>query len=74
VKIDRMFSGYVSLPYDDRAASTYGRIVATLRRTGRAIGIADSMISAIALTNDLTVITRNVRHYRRVSGLNVVRW
>ncbi len=73
-KLDRLFGAYASLAYDDRAAGLYGQLVAALRRTGREIGAADSMIAAIALSNDLAVVTRNVRHFRRVRGLTVVRW
>lgn len=73
-KVDRLFSAYRSLFYDDRAASTYGRVVAELKRHGRLIGAADSMIAAIALTHELIVVTRNVKHFTRVDGLEVQRW
>ena len=73
-RIDRMFGEYASLAFDDGAASQYGKLVADLRRAGRDIGTADSMIAAIAQVNDLTVVTRNVKHFKRVKGLKVIRW
>lgn len=73
-RVDRLFSAYRSLSFDDAAASTYGRIAADLRRRGKEIGACDAMIAAVARLHGLTVVTRNVRHFSRVEGLDVVRW
>lgn len=73
-RIERMFGEYASLPFDDGAAARYGQIAGALRRAGRDIGSADTMIAAIAELNDLTVVTRNLKHFKRVKGLKVVRW
>ncbi|MBL8950099.1 MAG: type II toxin-antitoxin system VapC family toxin [Myxococcaceae bacterium] len=73
-KFDRLLAPFVSLPFDDSSAATYGRVSADLRRAGREIGVADTMIAAIALEHDLTVVTRNVRHFSRIKGLKVARW
>ena len=73
-KVDRLFSAYRSLPYDDRTASIYGRVVADLRRDGKSIGVSDTMIAAIGLAQGLVVVTRNVKHFSRVEGLDVQRW
>lgn len=66
------FSGV--LPFDRQAAEVYGRIAADLERQGLPIGFADAQIAAIALARDLTVITHNVTHFTRVSGLRVEDW
>jgi len=50
-------------------AELAGRIYADLERTGQTIGRADPMIAAIALENDLVLITGNVRHYQRIQKL-----
>lgn len=73
-RLDRMFGSYTSLTYDDRAAAAYGRISALLRKTGREIGAADTMIASIALASDRTLVTRNLKHFRRIKDLKVVRW
>ena len=41
---------------------------------GTPIGHPDTQIAAIALANDLTVVTGNVRHFQRVPGLTVENW
>ncbi|MYE32109.1 MAG: type II toxin-antitoxin system VapC family toxin [Chloroflexi bacterium] len=62
------------IPFDDAAAEEYGRLRAHLEAQGTPIGQADTQIAAIALANDLTVVTGNVRHFERVPGLTVENW
>jgi tRNA(fMet)-specific endonuclease VapC len=62
------------LPFDREAAEEYGRLRAHLEAQGTPIGEADTQIAAIALANDLTVVTGNVRHFERVPGLTVENW
>jgi tRNA(fMet)-specific endonuclease VapC len=50
-------------------AELAGRIYADLERTGQPIGLADSIISAIAIQNNLTLITGNLPHYQRIQTL-----
>lgn len=46
-----------------------GRIYADLERIGQPIGYPDSMIAAIALQHDLTLVTGNLSHYQRIQAL-----
>ncbi|MYD66642.1 MAG: type II toxin-antitoxin system VapC family toxin [Chloroflexi bacterium] len=62
------------LPFDQEAAEEYGQLRSHLEARGRPIGEADTQIAAIALANDLTVVTANVRHFERVPGLVVENW
>jgi len=62
------------LPFDASAARRYGEVRAELERRGAPIGDADLRIASIALTHDLTVVTGNVQHFARVSGLRVENW
>lgn len=59
--LDAFFSGFVSLPFDDSAASIYGEIRDALYRAGTPIGPNDLMIAAIAVANGLTLVTHNTR-------------
>jgi tRNA(fMet)-specific endonuclease VapC len=65
---------FVSISFDDRAAIEYGRIRATLKRLGTPIGPNDMMIAAIAIANDLTLVTHNTSEFSRVDGLALVDW
>jgi len=62
------------LAFDRSAAETYGQLRAQLERTGTPLSEPDMRIAAIALTHDLTVVTGNTRHFRRVQGLRVEDW
>ena len=62
------------LPFDAEAAEEYGQLRAYLAARGTPIGHADAQIAAIALANDLTVVSGNVRHFARVPGLAVENW
>lgn len=62
------------LPFDQGAARIYGRIRANLSRSGNIIGPNDLMIAAVALVNDVTLVTHNTREFARVSGLRLVDW
>ena len=43
-----------------------------LRQKGRLIGDIDTLVAATALTHDLTLITRNIRHFERVPSLRLL--
>jgi len=62
------------VPYDDAVAPVYGCVRSDLERAGTPIGPLDTMIAAHALSLRLTVVTGNVREFRRVSGLMVQNW
>ncbi len=68
------FNEFVSLPFDGRAAEIYGRIRAQLEALGTPIGPYDLQIAAIALANNLTLVTHNTREFVRVEGLPIEDW
>lgn len=72
--LERLSAQFTSLPFDDSAAEIYGRIRAELEAVGMLIGPYDMMIAAIALANDLTLVTHNTREFGRVAGLKVEDW
>ena len=49
-------------------------LAAMLRRTGQPIEWSDLMLAATAKVHGLTVVTRNLRHFERVPGLQVENW
>lgn len=51
------------------AAELAGRIAGDLDRIGQAIGVADTMIAAIAIDNGLELVTGNTSDYQRVQHL-----
>ncbi len=57
------------LPFDQAAAELAGRIAGDLERTGQPIGVADTMIAAIAIENGLELVTGNTSDYQRIQQL-----
>jgi tRNA(fMet)-specific endonuclease VapC len=71
---EKFLSGFVSLPFDDKAHIHAAQIRADLARAGTPIGPYDLLIAAIALANDVTLVTHNTREFVRVSGLKLEDW
>ena len=59
------------LPYDVEVARVYGAIQAQLEEAGRALADADLQIAATAVHHDLELVTGNLRHFRRITGLRL---
>lgn len=65
---------FASLPFDDKAAEEYSEIRADLEKSGTPIGPNDLLIAAIAVANDITLVTHNTREFSRVKGLEIEDW
>lgn len=63
-----------SLPFDSECATHAARIRTELEAQGTAIGPHDILIAATALRYQATLVTRNVREFSRVSGLQWLNW
>lgn len=59
------------IPFDEEIAEVAAEIDAKLVRSGTPIGYPDVVIAATALSRDLTLVTRNIRHFSLVQGLRV---
>ncbi|MGI0489867.1 type II toxin-antitoxin system tRNA(fMet)-specific endonuclease VapC [Pantanalinema rosaneae CENA516] len=70
----KFLAQFISLPFDDLAATTFGVIRSQLETQGTPIGAYDLQIAAIALANNLTLITHNTGEFGRVDGLQVEDW
>jgi tRNA(fMet)-specific endonuclease VapC len=65
---------FVSLSFDDLAATMFGAVRAQLETRGTPIGAYDLQIAAIALANNLILVTHNTREFGRVDGLQIEDW
>jgi tRNA(fMet)-specific endonuclease VapC len=72
--LNRFFSQFISLPFDDNAAAIAGQVRAQLNVAGTPIGSNDLLIAAIALSKDLTLVTHNTREFGRINGLKYEDW
>ena len=62
------------LPFDSECAFHAARIRVELEAAGTPIGPHDTLIAATAIRHQATLVTRNVREFTRVQGLNWIDW
>lgn len=72
--VEAFCAPFVSLPFDDACAQTYGVLRADLRHRGMQAGSNDLMIAATALTHDLTLVTHDTKEFERIPGLRLEDW
>jgi predicted nucleic acid-binding protein len=61
------------LPFDLDEARTHARLSAELQTAGVSVGPHDLLIAATAVTNEYRIVTRDLRSFPRIPGLDVVR-
>ncbi len=71
-KIEHLLRPFTILEFHADPAEIFGRMVGHLQARGTTIGDMDALIGAAALQAGHPVITRNVRHFERVVGLQVI--
>jgi tRNA(fMet)-specific endonuclease VapC len=62
------------LALEPPADTVYGRLRASLERTGKPIGANDLLIAAHALALRHTIVTNNEREFSRIEDLSVENW
>lgn len=62
------------LEFSYNAAKYYGKIYSELKARGALIGDIDILVASIVLANEGKLLTRNVKHYERVAGLELAEW
>ena len=77
-KLHRLISTFVEtvevVSFDQSAAGRFATVAAALARRGEPIGTFDALMAAHALSLGLTFVTNNIRHFRRVMGLETENW
>jgi len=60
------------LNFSNDSVKKAGEIFAKLEKEGKPIEFRDIFIGAIALINDYSIKTKNVKHFERIEGLNIL--
>jgi tRNA(fMet)-specific endonuclease VapC len=71
---DEIFSRLTILPFDRESARIFGRIKAEIEQKGLPRFEADLQIAAVAIANNLILVSGNTRHYSGIPGLRVENW
>ena len=70
-QLSAFLSSVTVLPLDKKAALLAGELNALLITGGEVIEPMDVQIGAIAATRNERLITRNLKHFRRIPGLEI---
>ncbi len=75
IKAFEMFcDANITLPITDDVIEKASEIYASLKATGILISDADILVAAIAIVNNLTLITNNTNHFSRIKVLKLDNW
>jgi tRNA(fMet)-specific endonuclease VapC len=70
--VEAVLAAFPPLPFDVLAARAHARIWAELAAAGLDVGAHDRLVAATAITAGWRVGTANLRHFARITGLDVL--
>ena len=73
-KVRRIENAFDILSVDFSVAETFGMLKSALESQGTPLDDFDLVIAASALAHNLTLVTNNEKHFRRVEGLKLDNW
>jgi len=73
-KVNAFLDPFTKLAFSVEDASRAALVRADLERIGAPIGSYDILLAGQALARDLTLVTNNLREFRRVKGLKLEVW
>ena len=62
------------MPFDRKAIENYAAIKSTLKKQGKLIDDFDILIAAVALSNEMILVTNNEKHFERIPDLIIENW
>lgn len=72
--LEQFLQPLVIVDFDYKAALAYGILRQQLQARGHPIGPLDMLIAAQALSQNVPIVTNNVREFERIEGLSVENW
>lgn len=69
--VEAVLAAFPPVPFDLLAARAHARLWAELASAGLDVGAHDRLVAATAITSGWRVGTANVRHFERITGLDV---
>lgn len=73
-QLEKLLSEVSIVDFSHKEAKASATIRALLEKSGTPIGPIDTLIAGCALSNNLTLVTRNLKEFKRVKGLKVENW
>ena len=73
-KVKRLETEFDIIPTGKESAEIFGILKATLEKIGTRLDDFDLIIASCAMAHNLTLVTNNIRHFKRIEGLKLVNW
>ncbi len=70
-KIKTLEISFQIIPISEESAGIFGMTKAQLEKAGSPLDDFDLIIASCALSNNLVLVTNNVRHFQRIEGLKL---
>lgn len=71
---ESVFPNIHILPFDRESGQVFGIVKAELEKSGIGCSEPDLRIAAITMQHQLTLITGNIKHFKRIPGLKMENW
>jgi len=71
---DELLNSISTLALTSESSRRSSEILSELLRTGTPIDLRDAIIAGIALVSGCTLVTKNIEHFRRITGLSIETW
>jgi tRNA(fMet)-specific endonuclease VapC len=72
--LKNLMNFYNLLSFTIIEAKKAAEIEANLESQGKVIGLKDVLMSSIAISNNCTIVTGNVKHFNKIQGIKVESW
>jgi tRNA(fMet)-specific endonuclease VapC len=73
-RLEVLLSALSILPFDEAAGRRFGALKAELEVRGEPLDDLDLQIASIAIETNSSLLTNNTKHFKRVSGLQILNW
>jgi tRNA(fMet)-specific endonuclease VapC len=62
------------IPIGEEVTEIFGREKVRLEKEGTPLDDFDLVVGCCALAHNLTLVTNNIRHFKRIEGLQITNW
>ena len=73
-KVRTIENAFEIISVNSDCAEIFGMLKASLKKSGMLLDDFDLITAACAMTNNLTLVTNNTKHFRRIDGLKLTNW
>jgi tRNA(fMet)-specific endonuclease VapC len=73
-RVEVLLSTLIILPFDEPAGWRFGTLKAGLESKGKPLDNLDLQIASIAIESNVTLLSNNTKHFKRINGLQLMNW